>query len=162
MKLVYTDGSCLGNPGQGGWAYRVLNSSLIVLEEVSGSEPTTTNNAMELRAVLEFFRREEKSSYSRTLIHSDSSYLVQGISKWIYSWVKRRWTNSSGHTIANRDLWQELYEVTRGRDLVFKWVKAHGTDINNNFVDNQARLRAKQQDGVIIHRSILDDREVPS
>jgi len=129
---VYTDGSCLGNPGPGGWA--AIGPDFTV----SGGLPYTTNNAMELTAAL---RALEQTGTLPVVLHTDSCYVKNGITKWIVNWKKNGWKTSKGEPIRNRELWVQLDDVN-GPHVTWKWVKAHNGNLNNEKVDKLAREQA--------------------
>lgn len=132
---IYTDGACSGNPGPGGWA--AILSFRGVEKEISGGEPSTTNNRMELQAVIEALKRLTKPC--RVLLHSDSAYVVNAFKLgWIDNWQKKNWKNSAGSPVANRDLWEELLKLTQRHDVRFIKVKGHADDAMNNRVDQLA------------------------
>lgn len=118
---VFTDGSCLGNPGPGGWAFACGT------HQESGGEAHTTNNRMELIAVqraLEFCRRNQKEKDAVTIL-TDSAYVKNGITKWIHAWRANGWRTASGGDVKNRDCWEALDALTREVHPRWKWVKAH-------------------------------------
>jgi ribonuclease HI len=132
MKTLYTDGACSGNPGPGGWAWADVDGPW-----ASGAENPSTNQRMEVTAVLEALRAHDGA----VLIVSDSTYVVNCFrDKWWMGWLARGWTNSAKKPVANRDLWEPLIDLYRGRidEIAFKWVKGHGTDVMNLRVDELA------------------------
>lgn len=145
MKLhVYTDGACKGNPGKGGWAAIALDAEHLhnVLWIVKGRDDATTNNRMELLATIEALDKikEEYNAGTYVHIHTDSTYVSDGITKWIYNWVRKNWKTSSGDPVKNVDLWKRLYQHQQsfGDRLKWSWVKAHANDHWNNAVDRLA------------------------
>ena len=129
--VIYTDGACRGNPGPGGWAWAIEND-----RQGSGSEPHTTNQRMELMAVIEALRAID----GPVEIRSDSTYVVNCFrDRWHEGWRRRGWKNSQRQPVANRDLWEPLIEevLTRG-DVTFTWVKGHSGDPMNDLVDQLA------------------------
>ena len=139
MIEVYTDGSCLGNPGVGGWAFLVIKENKLTSK--SGLDKNTTNNRMELCAAIEAldFLKDEKI----LKIHTDSSYLKNGISSWISSWEKNNWLTSNKKPVKNKDLWIKLAELTKNKNITWEWVKAHDQNKFNNMVDELARKEAE-------------------
>ena len=139
MIEVYTDGSCLGNPGVGGWAFLVIKENKLTSK--SGLDKNTTNNRMELCAAIEAldFLKDEKI----LKIHTDSSYLKNGISSWISSWEKNNWLTSNKKPVKNKDLWIKLAELTKNKNITWEWVKAHDENKFNNIVDELARKEAE-------------------
>ena len=134
---LYTDGACSGNPGPGGWgAILMLGENK---KEISGGSPNTTNNIMELTAVIEGLKMLKRPC--KVQVFSDSAYVVNGfIQKWIYSWMKNNWKTSSGEAVKNKELWQELYSLTKIHEVTFNKVKGHSTDEYNNRCDELARM----------------------
>lgn len=130
--VVYTDGACSGNPGPGGWAWAVPDGPFD-----SGAEPDTTNQRMELRAVLEALN----SIDGPIEVFSDSTYVVNCFNdRWYEGWLQRNWRNAQKKAVANRDLWEPLVEIFRERrhELSFTWVKGHSGDTMNDYVDQLA------------------------
>ncbi|HEY2428774.1 MAG TPA: ribonuclease H [Acidimicrobiales bacterium] len=135
---VYTDGACSGNPGPGGWAWAVPGGAWAL-----GAAPHTTNQRMEISAVLEAVRALD----GPLDVVSDSTYVVNCFrDKWWQNWFARGWRNSAGKPVANRDLWEPLIDLYRSRDDVsLRWVKGHGTDPMNDLVDRLAVRAAAEQ-----------------
>jgi len=139
--VVYTDGSCLGNPGPGGWAWAVPDGPY-----ASGSEPTTTNQRMEITAVHEALQALQGPLFVR----SDSTYVVNCFrDRWWEGWRRRGWRNSAGKPVANRDLWEPLLALALdpARGVRFSWVKGHAGDEMNDRVDMLAVAAATAQRG---------------
>ena len=139
---IYTDGSCMGNPGPGGWA------AIIILEnetnKIFGGEKLTTNNRMELTAAikaLEFFEKEEDKQMSlrQFKIYTDSNYVKDGITIWINNWEKNNWKTADKKNVKNVDLWKKLKELTRSKQIEWNWVKGHSDDPMNDLVDKLAK-----------------------
>lgn len=141
LTLVYTDGACSGNPGPGGWAWAVPDGAYR-----SGSETRTTNQRMEIHAVLDAVTTLE----GPLEVVSDSTYVVNCFRDgWWRGWLARGWKNSQKKPVANRDLWEPLIDLYRrdpGR-LAFRWVKGHGSDPYNDLVDRLAVEAAARQAG---------------
>ena len=137
MKL-YTDGSCLGNPGVGGWAAICVNDGDAALFKISGGDKRTTNNIMELTAVIRGLERFEGGPVT---ICTDSKYVMDGSTKWIKGWKKRGWKTSTGSDVKNKDLWLQLDKLVT-TFVQFEWVKAHNGDHWNEQVDSLARQNA--------------------
>ena len=136
---VFTDGACLGNPGPGGWAYAWVVDDEIVAEG-AGSETRTTNNRMELRALVEAFRRLPADA--RVSVYSDSKLCVDTLNQWAPRWRERGWRRKGG-PIANLDLVRELYDLAAARPgASLRWIKAHAGARWNEYVDDQASRRA--------------------
>ncbi len=139
MKLkgwaVYTDGACSGNPGPGGWAAIVISPEKTV-RELGGGAERTTNNRMEMAAVLHSLRylREKPGP---VLICTDSTYVIQGLTKWIRDWKRRGWKRADGEEVLNRDAWERLDELVseRGKGLTWRQIKGHSGDPGNERCD---------------------------
>jgi len=137
---VYTDGSCLGNPGTGGWAFLILNDGRITNH--FGYQLDTTNNQMELTAAinaLEFIKENDE-----IILFTDSIYLKNGITSWITNWKKNNWKNSQKKEVKNIDLWIKLDVLNSQKKIIWKWVKAHDINDHNNRVDLLAREAAEK------------------
>ena len=138
MIKIYTDGSCIGNPGKGGWAAIIfMNNEKKILK---GSKDLTTNNQMELTATikaLEYIGTKEKIQ-----IYTDSKYVKQGITEWITKWKINGWKTSKKEEVKNKDLWLELDNLTSKNSIEWVWVKAHSDNDLNNEVDLLARKEA--------------------
>ena len=133
MYEVYTDGSCLGNPGRGGWG--VVGDDF----KLSGKQSDTTNNAMEMTAVLKALEECLERDIQEVCIFTDSQYVKNGISAWIINWKKNNWVTSTGTPVKNKELWIAIDEVRNKLKLVnWKWVKAHNGDLKNEEVDKLA------------------------
>jgi ribonuclease HI len=134
--VVYTDGSCLGNPGPGGWAWAVPDGPY-----ASGGEPRSTNQRMEITAAIEALGSVDMADASPITVISDSTYVVKCFQdRWWEGWLRRGWKNSQRQPVANRDLWERLLELTveSDREVLFRWVKGHSGDRWNDFVDELA------------------------
>ena len=137
MTKIYTDGSCIGNPGKGGWAAIILDNNKQKI--ISGSEPYTTNNRMELIAVIKALKNVKKKEI--TLI-TDSQYVKNGIEVWILKWKKNGWMTAEKKPVKNKDLWLMLEKLSEGKKVKWEWVKGHSSDKLNNKVDEIARNEA--------------------
>ena len=138
MIKVYTDGSCLENPGKGGWAAIIINDSERI--EIKGSKDNTTNNQMELTAPIMALKRIPQGS--KVQIFTDSKYVKSGITEWIYNRKKNGWKTADKKEVKNKNLWTELDDLSNAFDIEWIWVKAHSTDELNNEVDLLARSSA--------------------
>ena len=138
MIKIYTDGSCIGNPGKGGWAAIIFNDG--EKTEIKGSEKDTTNNQMELLAPIKALKKIPKGS--KVEIFTDSKYVKSGITEWIHNWKKNGWKTANKKKVKNKELWTELDLLTNEFDIKWSWVKAHSTDKLNNEVDMLAREAA--------------------
>jgi ribonuclease HI len=132
---IYTDGACSGNPGKGGWGAILLYQDKE--KTISGFDPETTNNRMELIAVIEALKIIKKNI--KIEIYTDSNYVKDGITKWIFSWKKNGWKNSKKQVVKNADLWQELDLLVQKYNVEFFWVKGHNGDKYNEIADELAR-----------------------
>jgi len=139
MIKIYTDGSCLENPGNGGWAAIINNDGDI--KKVSGSEKNTTNNRMELMAPLNALK--EMDPNKEIEIYTDSQYVKLGITDWIHKWIKNNWQTSKKEPVKNKDLWMELYDLTKSHEIKWIWVKAHAGNKLNEEVDLLAKQAAE-------------------
>ena len=138
MIKIYTDGSCLGNPGKGGWAAIILNEG--EKTEIKGGKKDTTNNQMELLAPIEALKKIPKGS--KVQIFTDSKYVKSGITEWIHNWKKNGWKTANKQPVKNQDLWTELDNMTIAYEIEWIWVKGHSSDKLNNEVDLIAREAA--------------------
>ena len=132
---IFTDGACSGNPGPGGWGALLRLGT--AEKELSGYEPATTNNRMELMAVIEALRLMKRPVTAR--VHTDSQYVQKGISEWIHGWKKRGWLTADRKPVKNADLWQALDMATRGHKIEWLWVRGHAGHVENERVDALAR-----------------------
>jgi ribonuclease HI len=148
--IVYTDGACSGNPGPGGWAWATNDGRF-----ETGAEPHTTNQRMEINAAFQAVR----SLPGRLEIVSDSTYVVNCFKqRWHVAWRANGWRNSQKKPVANRDLWEPFIELALVRQVSFRWVKGHGTDPMNAWVDELAVLAAQTgrgQKGQLAERALL-------
>ena len=139
MIKIYTDGSCLKNPGNGGWAAIInINSEI---KRISGSVKDTTNNKMELMAPIKAL--QEIREQQPIEIYTDSQYVKLGITDWIHKWIKNNWQTSKKEPVKNKELWIELYELTKSYEIKWIWVKAHAGNILNEEVDLLAKQAAE-------------------
>ena len=139
MIKIYTDGSCLSNPGDGGWAAIISINGEI--KEISGSEKNTTNNRMELLAPIRALKEMKQSDQIE--IYTDSQYVKLGITEWINTWVVNNWKTSKKEDVKNKDLWLELYNLNKSLNIKWNWVKAHAGNTLNEEVDLLAKKAAK-------------------
>ena len=139
MIKIYTDGSCLKNPGNGGWAAIInINDEI---KKISGSVKDTTNNKMELMAPIKALQEiKEKQPIE---IYTDSQYVRLGITDWVHKWIKNNWQTSKKEPVKNKELWIQLYELTSSFDVKWIWVKAHAGNILNEEVDLLAKQAAE-------------------
>jgi ribonuclease HI len=138
---IFADGSCLGNPGPGGYA------SIIKFDEdtkvlIKGGEENTTNNRMELTAVIKSLESLE-GSYEIE-IYTDSQYIVNGLTSWLDKWIKNGWKTSSGKPVENKDLWERLYNLSQRHKINPFWIKGHNGHPENEYCDKTARMEAQK------------------
>jgi len=138
VQLI-TDGACLGNPGPGGWAYILRYGEH--KREMSGSDPATTNNRMELRAAIEGMRALREPCEVEVV--TDSEYLKNGITKWIHGWKRNGWKTASKKPVINQDLWNELDQQASRHRVVWTWTKGHADHGDNNRCDELATQAAR-------------------
>ncbi len=144
--IIYSDGSCLGNPGAGGWAYKIVCKSIrgkaVELSEryikrCSGGEALTTNNRMELTAAIEALKALKIQSHVE--LYTDSQYVASGINEWMEGWIKRKWKN-----VKNTDLWFELLALTKTHKVKAHWVRGHAGHPDNEECDKMAFTEAQK------------------
>ena len=138
MIKIYTDGSCLENPGNGGWAAIIfMNNEKII---ISGCKKNTTNNQMELMAAIEALKKIPKDQ--EVQMYTDSKYVKMGITEWIKKWSQNDWKTSSKQRVKNIELWKELNDISKKHKIDWYWVKAHAGNPNNEEVDELAKKAA--------------------
>ncbi len=135
MINIFTDGACSGNPGPGGWGALIIDGDN--RKEIYGGEPETTNNRMEMQAAIEALKA---TGTAPIILHTDSQYLKNGINIWIHGWKKNGWKNASKKPVKNKDLWLELDELTKSREVDWRWVKGHDGHPGNERADELARF----------------------
>lgn len=131
---IFTDGACKGNPGKGGWG--VLLRAGEHERELSGSDPATTNNRMEMTAVLRAL--EALKGPCEVRLHTDSRYVIDGMTKWIFGWIKKGWKTADNKPVKNEDLWRALVDAARPHRIEWIWVKGHDGHVENERVDKLA------------------------
>ncbi|MEZ5961934.1 MAG: ribonuclease HI [Hyphomonadaceae bacterium] len=132
---IWTDGACSGNPGPGGWGAILHYAG--VEKELAGAEAATTNNRMELMAAIQALNALKRSSKVR--LHTDSKYVMDGVTKWIHGWKKNGWKTADKKPVKNDDLWKLLDEANARHEVTWKWVKGHSDNEMNNRADELAR-----------------------
>ena len=138
---VFTDGACKGNPGPGGWG-AILRMGAHE-KELSGGEPETTNNRMEMTAVIRALGALIEPC--AVTIHTDSRYVIDGMTKWVEGWKRKGWVNASKQPVRNQDLWHDLIEAVKHHEVAWQWVKGHNGHVENERADqlaSDAALRA--------------------
>jgi ribonuclease HI len=139
MIKIYTDGSCLKNPGDGGWAAIInINDEI---KKISGSVKDTTNNKMELMAPIMALKQIKQNDQIE--IYTDSQYVRLGITEWVHKWIKNNWQTSKKEHVKNKELWIQLYELTNQFEIKWIWVKAHAGNALNEEVDLLAKKAAE-------------------
>ena len=128
---IYTDGACRGNPGPGGWGATLESGEHF--RELSGAEADTTNNRMELTAVIRALEALKRRAV--VTVHTDSEYVRRGITEWLPNWKARDWRTADRKPVKNRDLWERLDELAAGHDIDWRWVKGHSGVPGNERVD---------------------------
>jgi ribonuclease HI len=143
---IFADGACSGNPGVGG--YGVILRSDTREKELSGCDPMTTNNRMELTAVIKALEALKKPC--RVKVFTDSNYVVQGITTWVFTWLKNNWKNSQKKNVINRDLWERLLSLSHLHDITWEWIKGHNKHIENKRCDSLAKAAIKKCKKIIV------------
>lgn len=128
---IWTDGACKGNPGPGGWGAWLRSGTHD--KELFGGEPHTTNNRMELLAVIEALSALKRRS--QVVIHTDSQYVKNGITQWLANWVRRGWRTADNKPVKNDDLWRRLQQAAAQHDVQWRWVRGHAGDLGNERAD---------------------------
>lgn len=138
--IIYTDGACSGNPGPGGWGTILMYKN--ISKEISGFQKETTNNIMEITAVIEGLKLLKFPC--KVDLYSDSAYVVNAFNNgWIYNWIKKNWKTAGNEPVKNKELWQELYSLTKIHQVKFIKVKGHSDNKFNNRCDELARTEIK-------------------
>jgi ribonuclease HI len=137
--ILFTDGSCLGNPGRGGWACLLRWGS--VEKELSGAQSDTTNNRMELQAVIAGLSALKEPAKVRVV--TDSQYVQRAMTQYLSRWVRNWWRNSKGVPVANRDLWEALLQESSRHQVTWTWVRGHGASAEQNRCDELAQAAAR-------------------
>ena len=132
---IWTDGACSGNPGPGGWGAVLRYGE--TEKELSGGEAATTNNRMELMAAIQAL--DALKGRVNVTLHTDSKYVMDGVTKWIHGWKKNGWKTADKKPVKNDDLWKRLDAARERHDVTWKWVKGHADDVMNNRADELAR-----------------------
>jgi len=138
--VIYTDGACSGNPGPGGWGAVMISGEHT--REICGGEPASTNNRMELMAAIQALEVLKKPC--KVELHTDSTYVMKGISEWIHAWKKRGWTTADKKPVKNDDLWRRLDTARLRHEVTWRWVKGHAGHELNERADALARQGLKE------------------
>ena len=136
VLIIYTDGACRGNPGMGGWGAVLKYEDNI--KEINGFSKDTTNNIMELTAVIEALKQLNRSC--NIIITTDSNYVKNGITKWIHNWKLNGWKTANKKPVKNKDLWMQLDELSKQHQIKWKWIKGHSGHPENERADTLANL----------------------
>ncbi|MBC8203321.1 MAG: ribonuclease HI [Planctomycetes bacterium] len=137
---LFTDGACLGNPGPGGWAFILRRGDEEVVQ--SGGDPDTTNQRMEVTAVLQALQSLEEPA--AVAIHADSKYVTDGLTKWMDGWLKKGWKNAAKKPVKNQDLWKPLAALRETHEITTHWVKGHDGHAENERCDTIASAEAEK------------------
>ena len=140
IVTIYTDGACKGNPGPGGWGVYMLYKAKE--KELCGGEPETTNNRMEMMAAIQALETLNRSCAVK--LHTDSKYLLQGITEWMVNWKKRGWKTAGNKPVKNEDLWRRLDLAIQRHTIEWVWVKGHAGNNGNERADNLANQGVEQ------------------
>jgi len=138
--VIYTDGACSGNPGPGGWGAVLISGAHE--REICGGEPATTNNRMELMGAIQALESLNKSC--KVELHTDSQYVMKGISEWIHGWKARGWKTAAKAPVKNEDLWRRLDAARLRHEVDWRWVKGHNGDVMNERADRLALKGLKE------------------
>lgn len=141
--VIYTDGACSGNPGPGGWGVVMYHGHR--QKELKGGDRDTTNNRMEMQAVIEALKAIKPRYTGKTVLFSDSTYVLKGLQEWLPGWKKRGWKTAAKKPVKNADLWKELDQLASERDIDWRWVKGHAGDSGNERADELARAGIPQK-----------------
>ena len=137
--ILFTDGSCFGNPGPGGWAYQLRSGS--IEKEVSGTVAHTTNNRMELQAVIAGLAALKEPCVVKVV--TDSQYIQRGMTRHLPKWIARKWVNAHGVLVSNRDLWETLLQESNRHEVTWTWIRGHGASAEQNRCDELAQAAAR-------------------
>ena len=136
---IFTDGACKGNPGPGGWAAILRYNG--VEKEIFGAKNVTTNNQMELTAVIEALRKLKEPC--KVILSTDSQYVMKGFTEWLHGWIEKDWKNAAKKPVANKELWQELQKLSEKHLIRWVWIKGHNGHSENERCDTLARQAAE-------------------
>ena len=134
--VIYTDGACSGNPGPGGWGVVMYHGRRT--KELSGGDPATTNNRMEMQAVIEALQAIKPGFGGPVVLFTDSTYVLKGLTEWLPGWKRRGWKTAAKKPVRNADLWKTLDQLAGARSVDFRWVKGHAGDAGNERADELA------------------------
>lgn len=160
--LIWSDGASRGNPGPGGWGVVIVSPAKDVVE-LGGREEFATNNRMELTGVISALSFVSKNNFAvaeKIFIHTDSSYVINGITKWIHSWKKNNWQTSQKEEVLNRDLWEKLFSLTTGKKIEWRYVAGHSGTPGNERCDEIATSFA-DKNNTSLYKGVLSNYSVP-
>jgi ribonuclease HI len=162
MTIIFTDGASRGNPGPGGWAAVVIDGegASATITEAGGFEADTTNNRMEISAAVGGLAKTHEGAH--VLVYTDSSYLINGITKWIHGWKRNGWMTKAKDEVLNRDLWEKLHELVQARRVEWKYVGGHVGILGNERCDHIATAFADERDDVKLFNGKLADYDLPN
>ena len=163
---LYTDGACSGNPGPGGWGFVFVNFENKKIFEGGGGESSTTNNRMEMTAVVEGLKEAIAQKFDSILVLADSTYVIRGYTQWRFGWKKRNWVTAEGQPVSNRDLWEELDRVGQKLKIEWQYVRGHRGTPGNERVDRIAVAFSRGEEIYLHDRAdfsnyIFDVTEIP-
>ena len=141
--MIYTDGACSGNPGPGGWGAILIYGKFE--KELSGGKDNTTNNRMEMTAVIEALSSLKLDYKGEIEIWTDSKYVLQGITDWIHGWKRRGWKKADRKPVLNEDLWKQMDATVADKNITWQWIKSHDGDEGNERADALARSAIPNQ-----------------
>lgn len=150
---IFTDGGAIGNPGPGGWGAIVFDETSKKVTELGGKEDKTTNNRMEMMAIIKALENCEDGLIT---VHSDSKYVISGITQWVFGWEKNDWKTKNKTDVLNKDLWQKLIEVTKDKDIEYKHVEGHVGIAGNERVDTVANSFARGKEVPLFKGDLKD------
>lgn len=151
QSLLYTDGACSGNPGPGGWGYVLFNASTQQITEGGGGDAQTTNNRMEMSAIVEGLLTARQQKIKQILILTDSTYVIRGFTQWRFGWKKRNWMTSEGQPVTNQDLWMGLEKAAADLKIEWRYVRGHQGTPGNERVDEIA-VAYSHQDSIRLYQ----------
>lgn len=160
--VIFTDGSSLGNPGPGGWGSIVYNKDKNIVTELGGYDPKTTNNRMEMTAVAEaisFVVSKQLEEDTVITIHTDSQYVINGMTKWVFGWENSGWMTMNKKPVLNKDLWQLLVLKSKDLEILWKYVEGHSGIAGNERVDDIATSFASNKD-IVLFSGSKDDYKI--
>lgn len=145
--ILFADGACSGNPGPGGWAAILRNPETGDVKKLSGAEPNTTNNRMEMTAVIKGLEAVKPGRRWKVRLVTDSEYVMKGLTQWIEGWIANNWRRgkkAGSPPVKNVDLWKQLYEITRRHEMSYEYVRGHTGHPENEECDRLATAAIKQ------------------